>query len=135
VTDTGFVGTWRRADGVESTISLSRGADGYHLRWSRRDGPVAVRCEEPDSCAAFAEGRKLYEYRFHVSEREGSSDLYVECAGTPVEPDLPPMSYVDRLVLQPGALELWSFTIERDGVALAAPEGPIRLVKTADTPF
>jgi hypothetical protein len=134
VSDTGFIGSWRRTDGVASSISLSRGPDGYHLRWSRRDGPVSVRCDVPDVCAAFSGGTKLFEYRFRVFEREGSPDLFVECKGEGAAP-APPLSYVDRLVLQPGGLELWSYTIERDGAPLDAPEDPIRFAKTADKPF
>ena len=135
MTPTGFVGSWKRADGASSSISLSRASESYHMRWTRRDGPIWVRCDEPDLCFAYVSGEKVYEYRFRVYERDGSPDLFVECIGTPLQPDSPPVHYVDRLELQGGELELWSFTIERDGDPLSQPEGPIRFVKSANDPF
>jgi len=133
-TATGFVGTWQRADGPPSVISIARDTDSYHFRWTLRDGPTSVSCDEPDRCFAYASGNRVFEYRFRMFERPGSSDLFVECVGTPIEPG-EPLKFVDRLSLVPGELELRSQTIERDDLPLSEPEAPLRFLKTADEPF
>jgi hypothetical protein len=134
-TPTGFVGTWKRADGTPSVISIRRDAEAYRFRWTLRDGPTSVKCDEPDRCFVYDSGTRVYEYRFRVFERPDASDhLFVECVGTPIEKG-EPTRYLDRMSLQPGELELWSQTIERGDLQLAEPEAPLRFVKTADEPF
>jgi len=135
LSDTGFVGTWQSTGNGTSTIAIEPAGDGYRFRWSLARGERTVRCDGEGLCEEFNAGEKIYEYRFEVDSQDGSTDLLVSCEGTPMAQDGMAVRYVDRLVLQPGATEIWSYMIEQDGHELMPPKGPRRFAKISDEPF
>jgi hypothetical protein len=134
-TDTGFSGSWQRAGDPRSTISLREAEDGFRFRWSLRTEDRSVVCAEDGACEEFRGAEKVYRHRFRLFRRDGSPDLYLECTQEPLQPQWKAVRYVDRLALQTGGLELWSYTIEMDGAAVEPPRGPLRFVKVSDEPF
>lgn len=135
VTDTGYSGTWQRMAGSPSSISLRQGAEGWEFRWSARDAARTIVCESAGVCDELRDGKKVYRYNFRVFEDGQDRGLHVECTGEPVDSEMMPMRYIDRLVVQPGGLELWSYMIELNAEKLDEPRGPVRFAKTSDVPF
>jgi hypothetical protein len=135
VTDTGYSGTWQRLAGSPSSISLREGAEGWEFRWSARDAARTIVCTAAGLCDEVRDGKKVYLYRFRVFEGADDGGLHIECTGEPVDSEMVPMRYVDRLVVQPGGMELWSYMIEMNGEKLDEPRGPVRFSKTSDVPF
>jgi hypothetical protein len=139
VSDTGYQGTWQRGseEGVRSVISIAKLDQGYRFAWNKflADGTHYVRCGRRGPCVQYLNGKPVYEFRFSVSTREGSQSLFVECQGTPLIEEFAELQYLDQLELQPGGLELWSVTLERDGKTLERPEGPYKFAKTSDRTY
>lgn len=134
--DTGFVGTWeRRLPGGYSSLSIREEAGGYAIRWSKLDGAQTVRCDERGRCEEFVGETKVYEWRFQPFLRPDSEDLFLEVVGQPLDDTTPSLRYVDRLQVQDGGLELWSYQISENGVDLDPPKGPIVFEKTSDQPL
>lgn len=139
VSDTGYVGTWKRplAEGY-SIIALREdpaAAGGYQFSWKLRDGGKSVDCDAHGLCEERLGGKAMYEHQFRVFKREGSTDLFVECKGKPMVEGVAPRGYVERLVLLPGGLELRSEAIEVDGVEVGGAAEPLTFAKTSDVPF
>ncbi len=135
LSDTGFEGTWERMlpSGV-SMLSLRAVDDGYQVWWSKIDGVQTVRCDEQGNCEEFVGDRKVYGWTFRAFTRPESEHLFVEVTGHPVDDTTQPVSYLDRLELQPGGQELWSYQVEENGVTKDPPGGPLKFRKVADEP-
>jgi len=134
IADTGFTGAWERPlNGGYSSLAIREADDGYHVRWNKIDGNQTVRCDEDGSCEEFVGEEKVYEWRFRAFSRPDSPDLFVEVTGVPIG-DRTPMRYTDRLVLQPGGRELWSYQIEENGVERDPPGNPLKFHKVSNDP-
>jgi len=134
--DTGFVGTWeRRLPGGFSSLSIREEAGGYAVRWSKLDGAQTVRCDERGRCEEFVGETKVYEWRFQPFLRPDSEDLFLEVVGSPLDDTTPSLRYVDRLQIQDGGLELWSYQVSENGVDHDPPKGPRVFEKTSDQPL
>jgi hypothetical protein len=142
VSDTGYVGSWEREiRGGRSVISLWEAEGELRLRWNKTPDPEfasagtfsTVRCGTSGPCTEFAGQAPVYEYTFRTFRREGQDDLFVECVGEPAAPGVSRLQYVDRLELQPGGLELWSYMVELNGAPRESL--PIKHRKVSNDPF
>jgi uncharacterized membrane protein len=135
VSDTGYFGTWERLGEQPSRISLRRDGDGYRFRWSLDDGPQSVHCDDHGVCTEFFQGDRLYEWSFRAYREAGSEELRLERVRKSLDEDAAPLQEVDRLVVQPGGLELRAFTIERNHEKLPHSGGFYAYFKRSDRPF
>ena len=134
--DTGFTGTWeRRLTGGYSSLSIHEAEDGYQVSWSKIDGKQTVRCDDEGNCEEFVGEEKVYEWRFRAFSLPDSGDLFLEVTGSPIDEQASPLSYKDRLVLQPGGLELFSYQIEENGVEKDPSATPVVFRKISDRPL
>ncbi len=137
VSDTGFIGKWQRQIGnSESTFALWQEGDGYGFCWTQPPSELGreVLCVATGHSEERVRGQKVYEYRFEVRPEQGSDHLLVSVQGTPINPLSTPIQWVDRLVLQPGGLELWVYQIELNGQPRPNPSEPYKFTKVSDDP-
>ena len=104
------------------------------MRWTKVDGDQTVRCDDSGRCEEFVAGTKVCDWRFELSARPDSQALFLEVVGTPLDDTKPALGYVDRLELQRGGLELWSYQISENGVDKDPPLGPRMFRKISDEP-
>jgi hypothetical protein len=133
--DTGFTGRWSRSDG-DTTVAIWREGDAWRFCWStpaRGEGPV-TRCGAGGTTEMHENGQKTSEYAADARADADPRVLIVRVEGRPVDPDLTPIRWVDRLELQPGGLHILSYKTELNGVPRNPPTGPMRLTKVADDP-
>jgi hypothetical protein len=133
--DTGFTGRWSRSDGG-AMVSIWREGDAWRFCWSTPagdDGP-SFRCVADGRTEMFENGQKTFEYVADVRAEGNGRVLHVRVEGRPVEPEMTPIRWVDRLELQPGGLLILAFKTELNGVPRNPPTGPMRLPKVADDP-
>lgn len=134
--DTGFVGTWeRRLPGGYSSLSIRQEDAGYVVRWSKLNGAESVRCDEQGRCEEFVGETKVCDWQFQAFVRPDSDDLFVEVVGTPLDPATPALRYVDRLRLESGGIELWSYSVSENGADLDPEQGPRVFKKVSDRPL
>ena len=138
ISDTGFTGRWERSAGQSrSVVSIWEDDGSLHYCWSKwTAGEQSVRCTGPGESVVRSEGERVYRYTFRV--RDGGADpeapLTVEVLGQPLAGRSTPIQWVDRLELQSGGLELWSYQIELNGRPRPNPAGPYKFVKVDDRP-
>lgn len=133
VSDTGFIGTWQRVDST-STISFARTESGLVFDWILDADDRSVRCDGRGRCDERFRGDKVYEWTFRAEVDTDGKSLRLAREGTPIGATTTPLTEVDRVEIRPGGLELYAFTIERDGAPLGAPNGPFRYRKISDRP-
>ena len=79
------------------------------------------------------DGQKTSDYVFRAWMDSETDHLMVECHGKVFKPKKLDIHYVDELVLEPGGLGLWSYTVEKGESRFEQFEGPKRfLVKVSD---
>jgi hypothetical protein len=133
--NTGFTGTWERPleDGY-SRLSIRQTESGYFVRWSKSQPDHTVRCDDQGNCDELFLGKKVYEWQFRASTRPDSDDLFLEVLGKPADGAGHPMTYVDRLELQPGGNEIWSYQLEQNGIVRDPPSKPRKLLRVPNEP-
>ncbi len=117
--DTGFAGTWARKTYLgdyRSTIAIARDGERYLFRWKfdTDDRVWSVRCGWDGVCEERLDGKKVAKYVFEVTQKPGDDFLTVKCTRKPVREDEAGYYYVDELVLEPGGLQLTSYTREQN---------------------
>jgi hypothetical protein len=115
--DTGFTGTWGRKGPIgdyQSTVAIAKQGERYLFRWKldAKDRSWSVRCDWEGLCEERLDGKKIAEYKFEVTQKPGENFLTVTCTRTPVEKGINGFRYVDDLVLEPGGLNMTSYTRE-----------------------
>jgi len=136
VTDTGFSGRWERRVGQSRSVVSIWDEDGVlEYCWTKwtADGK-SVHCVGPGSSEVRIQGETIYRYTFRVRGEVAEGQLTVEVTGEPLVDRTTPIRWVDRVVLRPGGLELWSYQIELNGRPRATPAGPYKFVKISDRP-
>lgn len=135
VSDTGYVGLWQReAQTGPSRIAIWRVGDEYRFASIVEGKDRKVDCDEHGDCDEIVDGQLIYRWHYRAFLGDGDDTLYVECRGEPAIEGNTPLTYVDRLELQPGGLELHSFTVQRNRFKLPRPGGPYVFVKVSDRP-
>lgn len=119
LSDTGFVGTWGRRGFIgdyRSTISIVRQGERHLFRWKfdSDDRTWSVRCNWDGVCEERLEGKHVAQYVFEVTQKPGDDFLTVACTRNPTREGEAGFRYVDDLVLEPGGLELTSYTREQN---------------------
>ena len=129
VSDTGYVGTWARSSPQSaSTIAIYRDDAGYRFRWKvdTPSGKWRVRCDWNGRCEEHIDGEKAAEYLFTTRIDPATGHLVVDCTGKVSKPRRAEIHYVDELVVEPGGLTLWSYTLERGGQRFEGEARPKR---------
>lgn len=136
VSDTGFSGRWERRVGQSRSVVAIWDEDGaLAYCWTKwTSGEKTVRCTGPGSSEVRFRGETIYRYTFRVREEAAQDQLTVDVTGEPLVDSTTPIRWVDRLILRPGGLELWSYQVELNGRPRATPAGPYRFVKISDRP-
>jgi hypothetical protein len=112
------VGTWALGSPqATSTIAIFRDDAGYRFRWKLEtpSGKWRVRCDWDGRCEEYVDGEKAADYVFTTRQDSATGHLLVECTGKVIKPKRAEIHYLDELVVEPGGLTLWSYSIERGG--------------------
>ena len=135
ITDTGFVGTWKRElAGGYTMLAIDKTENDYRVRWSKIDKLETTSCDDAGICETYLGDRKVYEWRIRAFSRPPSEDLFVELVGIPLDEATAGVRYTDRLVLERGGLELLSYPAGEDGDTREPALKPLRFKKISDDP-
>lgn len=138
ISDTGHVGAWMKGNArIQSYIMISTEGEEYRFRWWGRsaDGAFSVDCDPSGLCVEVSGGKRVGEYRFRTFTDPESGDLLVECEGVMIGGQERAVHYIDRLVLDPDGLGLWSYVEERSGETFEGDRRPKRrFEKVSDDP-
>ena len=142
VSDTGYVGTWRRTFGEHghSDVAFWKAPDGqYRFRANRwgSDGTHELRCGAEGPCWEYGNGTEaFFEYTYRVAERAGETGLFVECEGHPRgSGDVSALHQIERFVVTPDGLGLDVRVVELNHVAAKTEIVRARFDKVSDDPF
>ena len=142
VSDTGYVGTWRRSFGEQarSEVAFWKTPDGtYRFRANRfgADGTHELRCGAEGPCLEYGkEPEPFYEYHYRAFERPGETGLFVDCEGRPHGThEATPLQQVERFVLAPGGLVLEVRLVEQNHVVPGREVVRARFNKVSNDPF
>jgi hypothetical protein len=139
ISDSGYTGRWERRIGrTRSVVSFWEEGGEMRFCWNQitENVPRRIRCDSKGVAEYLVNREKIYEYRFRTSVEETTGHLLLHVEGAPpVEGEATPIVWVDRLELQPGGLELWSYRLELNDTVHPKPMGPVKFVKISDDPF
>ena len=122
VTDTGYVGTWRRGnDRAASTLAIVRDGDGYRVRWRKTsrepDGTekLKVRCDWNGDCVETLNGELQATHRMRTRVDPATGHLIVETHEERTVPVPLVNDYLEEYVVEDGGRRLVAYTLERGG--------------------
>jgi hypothetical protein len=131
-----FTGTWERPLGEGfSSLSFEAVDGGYRVRWNKVDGITTVRCDDHGSCEELVGDEKVCDWRFEVRPGADDRQLILVVEGVPVDGALAPVSYVDRLVLEPGGRAISSHPVATEGSEAESNRPVLRFSKVSDRPL
>ena len=132
-TDTGYVGTWRRAnDRAASIVAIVKTDAGYAFRWTKRsyvpDGTLklVVDCGWDGRCIETLEGVEQARYDFRTWIHPDTGRLMVEGNEIRTVPERLELHFIDELVVEPGGQVLWSYTAMKNGQTFEGGGRPMR---------
>lgn len=131
ISDTGYVGTWERGnDKVRSRVAIRKDGAAYRFRWtqSNADASWTVACDWEGECTEHLDGAKIAAFRFQTSIDPESGHLLVDVLRSETSGGKGDYADRDELVLEPGGLKLWSYTVQHDGQPVTRGRGPARLL-------
>ncbi len=136
-TDTGFNGTWAKETGsLEVAMYIWHDGRDYRFRMRRqsKDGTGKITCDWDGNCAEFLNDRKTSDLRFRLEESGTAGSLLLTCDGLVFYPDELEISYIHELKLSDDGLQLFSYTLESQGVRYEGKaRGRRTLAKRSDT--
>lgn len=131
-----FTGTWERPVGEGfSSLSFDPIDGGYRVRWAKVDGRATVRCDDDGLCEEYFGNDKVCDWKFAARAGEADGELLLEVHGNPVDASTAPVSYVDRLVLEPGGRALEAHPLSTDGAPDDTSRPILRFRKVSDLPL
>jgi hypothetical protein len=138
-TDTGHLGSWERevAKGRVSRIALWEEDGRTYFCWSTHgeNWTQRVRCAPGGISETVVRREVIYEHRFHIRPGDADDELIVDVEGVPQKEGTTPIRWTDRLVVQPGGMELFSYKLSLNGKVFEKPLQPLRFTKVADDPI
>jgi hypothetical protein len=127
ITDTGYRGTWRRAnDRNESIVAITDAGGRWRFRWIKRsfDHKFRVDCDWMGHCEERLNGAVIATYTIVTRYDEGK--LYTDTVEERVSPVKVTARYTDVMEVRDGGRTLWNFTTDRDGQHFDGDERPNR---------
>jgi hypothetical protein len=135
ISDKGFVGRWKRSDGLTHSELRFWNSPELQFCWSSEtDASALTRCGADGKTEFVVAGEVGYEYQSSVRRTDDNRVLEVVVIGEPTTRGTP-IRWVDRFELQPGGLKLQAFQIELNGKPREPPTGPRTYEKISDDPF
>ena len=139
-TNTGYTGTWTRANvRASSVIAIRLDTAGYHFRWNKvsydERGKIAltVDCDWNGDCVETLKGERVATFRHAASVDPKTGHLVVEAVESRERPDAFTHRIVDEFVLDPDGLRMTAYTRERQGQIYEGDGRPMKhFVKVAD---
>ena len=136
ITDSGYRGTWRRAnDRNESLVAIAEVGGRWYFRWLKRsfDKKFRVSCDWDGQCEERLNGMLVATYTIAVRYDAASGRLYTDTIEQRVVPTSLTARYTDVMEVRNAGMELWNFTVVRDGQHFEGDARPNRtFVKIAD---
>ena len=131
-----FTGTWERPLGEGfSSLSFEAVDEGYRVRWNKVDGTTTVRCDDAGHCEEMVGDEKVCDWWFEARPGARQGELLLAVSGDPVSDEIAPVSYVDRLVLEPGGREISAHPVTTEGSPGETRRPILRFTKVSDRPL
>ena len=135
-TNTGFDGSWgKETAALEIAMYIWHDGDAYRFRMLRQstDGTGRITCDWDGNCEEFLNDRKTSDLKFRIEESATGESLLLHCDGRVFYPDELEISYIHELKLSEDGLQLFSYTVESQGVRFEGDRRGMRtMVKISD---